>query len=274
VRNFLFGPPGSGGLDLASLNIQRGRDNGLADYNTVRAAYGLPKVKTFAQITSDPEMQATLKSLYGNVNNIDLWVGGLAENHVSGSSMGITFQRILADQFQRLRDGDRFWYQREFSGRELNQINNTTLADIIARNTTTTNMQENVFVFNATISGTVFNDRNRNGRQDGPDQGIAGQTVQLLDADGNLLATTLTRQNGDYQFDEMDLGQYTINVVPSNGWTLTSINGPAMQITRGGTISGVDMGISSPGTRPPHLPGRPAPFALAPLKRLLNDLFA
>ena len=55
VRNFLFGPPGSGGLDLASLNIQRGRDHGLADYNTVRAAYGLPSVTSFAQITSDPQ---------------------------------------------------------------------------------------------------------------------------------------------------------------------------------------------------------------------------
>ena len=75
VRNFLFGPPGSGGLDLASLNIQRGRDHGLADYNTVRAAYGLPKVTSFAQITSDPQLQAQLKQLYGSVNNIDLWVG-------------------------------------------------------------------------------------------------------------------------------------------------------------------------------------------------------
>src|SRR5262249_45647844 len=50
LRNFLFGPPGAGGLDLASLNIQRGRDHGLADYNTTRAAYGLPRVKSFADI--------------------------------------------------------------------------------------------------------------------------------------------------------------------------------------------------------------------------------
>src|SRR5205823_979490 len=94
VRNFLFGPPGAGGLDLASLNIQRGRDHGLADYNTVRAAYGLGRVSDFSQITSNVQVQQTLKSLYGTVDNIDLWVGGLAEDHVAGSSLGPTFRRI------------------------------------------------------------------------------------------------------------------------------------------------------------------------------------
>src|SRR5204863_3282632 len=57
VRNFLFGPPGAGGLDLASLNIQRGRDHGLADYNTMRASYGLPRVTDFGQITSNTNLQ-------------------------------------------------------------------------------------------------------------------------------------------------------------------------------------------------------------------------
>src|SRR5262249_42992403 len=51
VRNFLFGPPGAGGFDLASLNIQRGRDHGLANYNAVRQAYGLSAVTAFNQIS-------------------------------------------------------------------------------------------------------------------------------------------------------------------------------------------------------------------------------
>src|SRR5207253_10246248 len=77
VRNFLFGPPGAGGLDLASLNIQRGRDHGLADYNTMRAAYGLPRVTSFPQVTANTAVQDKLRQLYGNVNNIDAWVGAL-----------------------------------------------------------------------------------------------------------------------------------------------------------------------------------------------------
>lgn len=147
LRNFLFGEPGQGGFDLASLNIQRGRDHGLADYNTVRAAYGLERVSDFDQITSDPALQAKLEATYGNIDNIDLWIGGLAEDHLPNSSIGITFSRILVDQFTRLRDGDRFWYQASLSDELVQEIQNTTLADIIRNNTELTNLQEDVFFF-------------------------------------------------------------------------------------------------------------------------------
>ena len=145
VRNFLFGPPGSGGFDLASLNIQRGRDHGLSDYNSTRVALGLDAVENFSDITSDLDVAARLEQLYGTVDNIDLWVGGLAEDHMPGSSMGVTFSMIIIDQFQRLRDGDRFWYENVFSGEALNEINNTTLADVIERNSEVSGLQENVF---------------------------------------------------------------------------------------------------------------------------------
>ena len=147
LRNFLFGPPGAGGFDLASLNIQRGRDHGLSDYNSTRAAYGLSKVSTFAQITTNADLQAKLLALYGNVDNIDLWIGGLCEDHLPGSSVGPTFQRIMADQFQRVRDGDRLWYARTFFGPQLEALERTRLSDIIRRNTSLTKIQDNVFFY-------------------------------------------------------------------------------------------------------------------------------
>ena len=115
---------------MASLNIERGRDHGLAYYNKTREAIGLPRVTSFSEITSDLKLASELESLYGTVDNIDLWVGGLAEDHVAGSSVGETFQAIIVDQFERLRDGDRFWYQNQFSGKELARLQRTSLSDI------------------------------------------------------------------------------------------------------------------------------------------------
>jgi len=148
VRNFLFGAPGQGGFDLASLNIQRGRDHGLADYNTVRAAYGLDRITSFDQVTSDKALQSSLAATYGSVDNIDLWIGGLAEDHLPNSSMGPTFTAILVDQFTRLRDGDRFWFQAVLPRDAIEDIQNTSLADVIRRNTDLTKLQANVFFFN------------------------------------------------------------------------------------------------------------------------------
>ncbi len=140
VRNFLFGDPGQGGFDLAALNIQRGRDHGLADYTSVLMAYGLPPNVSFYSITHQLRSQSRLANAYGHINDIDLWMGGLAETHLSQSLVGPTFHAIILDQFLRLREGDRFWYLNDpfFLDHPelLKDITHTSLADIIRRNTT------------------------------------------------------------------------------------------------------------------------------------------
>jgi len=135
VRNLLFGPPGSGGLDLAALNIQRGRDHGLPAYNRMREDYGLDAATSFDDITSDADLAADLAEVYGSVDLVDAWVGGLAEDHVGGGLVGETFRKILADQFQALRDGDRFWYQHHLPPELRKLVEKQTLAKIIRRNT-------------------------------------------------------------------------------------------------------------------------------------------
>lgn len=64
LRNMLFGPPGAGGLDLAAIGLQRGRDLGLPSYTQARRDFGLEPVTSFAQLTSDPELQAALAAVY------------------------------------------------------------------------------------------------------------------------------------------------------------------------------------------------------------------
>ncbi len=248
LRNFLFGAPGQGGLDLASLNIQRGRDHGLADYNSVREAYGLTRVTRFDQISSDPDVQATLKSLYGTVDNIDLWVGALAEDHVPGASVGQLARTIIADQFERLRDGDRFWYQRVFSGRALADLEQTTLASIIQRNTTVNNLQGNVFFMTAEVNGRVYADNNANGRQDRTEQGIPGVQLQLLNDAGVVVATTRTGRDGRYRFTSFsETGDYIVRVVPPARLT-SAVTDRAVLISRGGlTVGNVDFGLRSLG---------------------------
>jgi peroxidase len=147
VRNFLFGPPGAGGFDLASLNIQRGRDHGLPDYNTVRVALGLGAVADFSEISSDSDIVNNLAAAYANVNQIDLWVGGLSEDHVPGAVVGETFREILRRQFIALRDGDRFWYENYLPAPYIWEVEDVTLADVIRRNTSIGDeLGENVFL--------------------------------------------------------------------------------------------------------------------------------
>ncbi|MEQ8317773.1 MAG: peroxidase family protein [Phycisphaerales bacterium] len=135
VRNLLFGIPGDGGFDLASLNIQRGRDHGLPDFNSVREAFGLPRVSDFIGVTSNAEMRDKLASVYADCDQIDPWVGFLVEDTVPGAMVGETLRAALSDQFIRLRDGDRFWYEAYLPADLVDTVNQQTLSTIIRRHT-------------------------------------------------------------------------------------------------------------------------------------------
>jgi hypothetical protein len=147
LRNFLFGPPGSGGLDLVSLNLNRGRERGLTDYNSIRQWFGLNKHESWQEITADTDLQDILQDTYGDIGNIDPWVGMLSEDIVPDKAIGELVHRILADQFTKLRDGDRFYYENDpaFSQAEVAALKSTRLSHILMRNTGITNIQENVF---------------------------------------------------------------------------------------------------------------------------------
>jgi Ca2+-binding RTX toxin-like protein len=97
---------------------------------------------------------AALKAAYGDVNKVDLWIGGLAENHQAGAMVGQTFGLIISKQFQALRDGDRLWYQNQgFDGATLKEIESTTLSSLILKDTDTQHIQADAFVYTERRSG-------------------------------------------------------------------------------------------------------------------------
>ncbi len=149
VRNFLFSAA-SGGNDLASVNIARGREVGLGSLNRVRLSLGLIPYTHFAEINADPLIINRLSAIYASVDDIDLWVGGLAEiSFQTDALLGETFRVILLDQFMRLRDGDRFFYRNDLPDLTLlePQIQATTLSQLIARNSNAQGIQNNAFIY-------------------------------------------------------------------------------------------------------------------------------
>ena len=152
LRNFLFNnadpaDPTRFGIDLGSLNIQRGRDHGLPDYNTVRMFYTGKKANSFYDISSDSTFADSLKTLYGTVDQIDLWIGVLAEDHIPNASLGKTMNAIFKTQFENLRDGDFYFYLHDpfLLPGVRDKLIKTKFSDVIKRNTTLTSLQSNVF---------------------------------------------------------------------------------------------------------------------------------
>ncbi|XP_046580899.1 peroxidasin homolog [Haliotis rubra] len=151
VTNQLFEEAAQTGLDLAALNIQRGRDHGIPGYNAWREHCGLPVAKEFHSLHNidDIDTQLKLFALYERTADIDLFTGGLAET-VGTGLVGPTFACILGKQFQRLMEGDRFWFETDdrhthFRPEQLEEIRKASLSRVLCDNTDTTSIQPNAF---------------------------------------------------------------------------------------------------------------------------------
>ncbi|CAL8247738.1 unnamed protein product [Merluccius merluccius] len=97
-------------LDLAALNLQRGRDHGLPGYNDWRMYCNLTQPKNLdelAEVLNNTDLAKDLLHLYGTPDNIDVFLGGVAEPFVQGGRVGELFACIIGVQFQRIRQGDR-----------------------------------------------------------------------------------------------------------------------------------------------------------------------
>ncbi|GAU91369.1 hypothetical protein RvY_03635-2 [Ramazzottius varieornatus] len=116
LTNHLFELPGDAfGLDLTALNVQRGRDHGLQGWMKWRKLCGLSTASNFDELRGmdivSTEIVDRMADNYDDIEDVDVYAAGAAENHMSGARVGPTFGCIIAEQFRRLKFGDRFWYE-------------------------------------------------------------------------------------------------------------------------------------------------------------------
>ncbi|XP_017856625.1 PREDICTED: uncharacterized protein LOC108609330 [Drosophila arizonae] len=154
LTNHLFQTPGFPfGLDLAAINIQRGRDHGLAPYTAWRVPCGLSPIQTWDEFANvvGPESAKRIGHAYRSVHDIDLFVGGIAERPVIGGLVGPTFACIIAQQFSNSRRGDRFWYENggfesSFTPAQLHSIRRVSLAQVLCRAVGGGTFQPHIFI--------------------------------------------------------------------------------------------------------------------------------
>ena len=120
--------------DLAALNIQRGRDHGIPPYRTwEKFCFNKFRIwPSFARSSTVTQFKR-LYGYYGFLSGMDLWLAGLAEKHLDGSSTGPTFACLLAETFKAIRDGDRFWWEnpKVFTKEQRNTLSKVTLSKVI-----------------------------------------------------------------------------------------------------------------------------------------------
>ncbi|MEM6479099.1 MAG: peroxidase family protein [Pseudomonadota bacterium] len=161
---FLATPDGVGGFSLPALNLIRGADHGMGSYLEVRAQLlgdidpEAVDPEDFSVITADPELQAELAGVYESVHQVDLWVGGLAEDNLDGAQSGPLFHFILSDQFYRTAAADQTFGELDprLSEALLAEVKASGMKEVILRTTDIDHLQDDPFL--TAPRGLTFSD--------------------------------------------------------------------------------------------------------------------
>ena len=156
LTNALFRTPEDLGRDLAALNINRGRDHGLAPY-VVWRDFCVNFYRNTFNICVTPKFRSDLTELhllrtYGSLDSVDLFPGGMAEAPFefggSSSIVGPTFTCIFIINYRSLARGDRFYYLGDaaFTDKQRKEIQKGSLSKVICDNSDgITSLQANAF---------------------------------------------------------------------------------------------------------------------------------
>ncbi|NXN97737.1 DUOX2 oxidase, partial [Rhinopomastus cyanomelas] len=150
LQDYWYGPLKYSRTDYVASWFQRGRDLGLPSFNQARKHFGMEPLQSWSDLAPHLEQQVLDKvaALYANSTaRLELLPGGMLEADQS------LFTAIILDQFERLRDGDRFWFENSknglFTAEETRRIRNTTFRDVLATVTgaNQSSLQHHVFVW-------------------------------------------------------------------------------------------------------------------------------
>ncbi|GJD96086.1 peroxidase family protein [Methylobacterium iners] len=197
-----------------------------------------------AFVAANPDIEIHVRSngteYVSGIDRVDLWVGGLAEQHVNGGVVGQTFWVVLHEQLDRLQEGDRFYYTDRFDNFDFyeNIVDGQNFSDIVARNTGLTGLQEEIFAVSdedEAGGGTGGGDGDEDEDDDGT--GTGGGDGPDDEDDGDTVGGGGSGDDGDCDDD----GGETTN--PGTGGVTTNPG------TGGGTTTpGTGWGTTNPGS--------------------------
>lgn len=130
------------GLDLVAMNIQRGRDHAIPSYTSLRHWCGLPEVRSFVDLVGIMPLSDVIRlaTVYHAVEDIDCFIGAMAEYSLPGAIVGPTFHCIITDQFLRIRWSDNFFYDLgglrpwKLTPEQLDEIRHATWSRVLCDN--------------------------------------------------------------------------------------------------------------------------------------------